>query len=57
MRYQIICAYEDCSCVTEISNDLINVLNACTVYWKDSTCFSIQVYDSVTKMFIINLGR
>lgn len=57
MRYQIICAYEGCACATKMSNDLISVLNACAIYWKDSTCWSIEVYDNVTETFIINLGR
>ena len=57
MRYQIIRAYEDCACATEMSNDLISVLNACAIYWEDSTCWSIEVYDNVTKTFIINLSR
>ena len=57
MRYQIIRAYEDCACATEMSNDLISILNACAIYWEDPTCWSIEVYDNVTKTFIINLSR
>lgn len=56
-RYQVITAYADCTSKTESTNDLMQALNAVSIYWMDEDCVMIHVYDWQTEKDVVTYNR
>lgn len=55
--YQIIIAWDDCSCKTESTNDIIAALGAVQIYLADPHICDIHIYDWNKKQDVFTWSR
>lgn len=52
--YQIIIAWDDCSCKTERTDDIRAALRTVEIYLADSHICDVHIYDCVKKQDVFN---
>lgn len=52
--YQLIRAYDDCTCGTEYVNDFKAALRACAIYLEDSSCVTVKIVKCDTGELILD---
>lgn len=55
--YQIIIAWDDCSCKTEHGNDILSVLRAAEIYIEDPHVNIIHIWDCSKKKDVFTWSR
>lgn len=52
--YQIIVAWDDCSCKTERTDDIRAALRTVEIYLADSHICDVHIYDCIKKQDVFN---
>ncbi len=52
--YQVIRAYNDCSCMSEHTDSITSALSAAAIYLEDPDCLTVKIYDTRDKKFILD---
>ena len=45
--YMMIRAYDDCTCMTERSDNIVSLLEAAAIYLRDESCFSVKIWEEL----------
>lgn len=56
-KYQLIRAYEDCTCMTETSDNLVRLLNATAIYMEDDTLTQISIWECGVDGYVLSWNR
>ena len=57
MKYTVICAYNDCTCATEQTDDICAALPACAIYLAAPDCFTAKIVDNTTDELVMTYWR
>lgn len=55
--YQVIRAYNDCSCMSEHTDSITSALSAAAIYLEDPDCLTVKIYDTRDKKFVLDYYR
>lgn len=55
--YTVLRIYDDCTSITEKSENFISTLNACAIYLEDPSCEGIKVWENKTGKVIVDYWK
>lgn len=55
--YELVRAYNDCTSMSEHSDDIVALLEAAAIYLRDRSCWSLHIYDNKHDCIVLTYYR